>query len=64
MLSDALAETVTVPDTVAPTKGAEMDTAGAVVSMVHVKLAGVGSVLPAASVACTWKVWLPGVSAL
>ncbi len=30
---------------------------GAVVSMVHVKLAGVASVLPAGSVAVTWKVW-------
>jgi uncharacterized membrane-anchored protein len=37
---------------------------GAVVSMVQVKLAGVGSVLPAASVAWTWKVWLPTASAL
>ena len=32
---------------------------GGVVSMVQEKLAGVESVLPAASVARTWKVWLP-----
>jgi hypothetical protein len=31
---------------------------GAVVSIVHVRLAGLGSTLPAASVALTWKVWL------
>ena len=35
---------------------------GAMVSMVQVKLAGVGSVLPSESVARTWKVWLPSVS--
>ncbi len=32
---------------------------GAGVSTVQVKLAGVASVLPAASMARTWKVWLP-----
>jgi hypothetical protein len=32
---------------------------GAVVSTVQVKLAGLASVLPAASVAATWKVWDP-----
>ena len=32
---------------------------GAAVSIVQVKLAGVASVLPAASVARTWKVWEP-----
>ena len=32
---------------------------GAIVSIVHVYWAGVGSVLPAASVARTSKVWLP-----
>src|SRR2546426_8186346 len=37
---------------------------GAVVSMVQVKLAGVGSTLPAGSIARTWKVWLPAASAL
>ena len=35
-----------------------IETVGAVVSTVHVKLAGV-LVLPAASVARTWNVWLP-----
>jgi hypothetical protein len=35
---------------------------GAVKSIVHVKLAGVGSTLPAGSVARTWKVWLPAAS--
>ena len=37
---------------------------GAAVSMVQVKLAGVGSVFPAGSVARTWKVWVPLASAL
>ena len=37
---------------------------GGVVSVVQVKLAGVGSVFPAGSVARTWKVWLPLASAL
>src|SRR5438128_10472786 len=32
--------------------------------MVHVKLAGVASTLPAGSVARTWKVWRPSASAL
>ena len=32
---------------------------GATVSTVHANAAGVGSTLPAASVARTWKVWLP-----
>jgi len=36
---------------------------GAVRSTVHVELAGVESVLPAWSVARTWKVWLPPPSA-
>jgi hypothetical protein len=36
---------------------------GAVRSIVQVWLAGVASVLPAASVARAWKVWLPPVSA-
>src|SRR5215210_6804819 len=36
---------------------------GAVRSTVQVWPAGVASVLPAASVARTWKVWLPAVSA-
>ena len=35
------------------------DVFGAVVSTVHVCEAGVASVCPAASVARTWKVWLP-----
>ena len=43
---------------------AVMLVSGAVVSIVQVKLAGVGSVLPTASIARTWKVWLPVVSAL
>jgi hypothetical protein len=37
---------------------------GAVVSIVQVKLAGVESVLPAGSVAWTWKVWLPTARAV
>ena len=34
---------------------------GATVSTVQEKVAGVGSTLPAASVARTWNVWLPSV---
>ncbi len=34
---------------------------GATVSTVQVKLAGVGSVFPAPSVARTWNVWAPSV---
>jgi hypothetical protein len=34
---------------------------GAVASIVHVKLAGEGSVFPAVSTALTWNVWLPAV---
>ena len=36
-----------------------MVVSGAVMSMVHVKAAGVASTLPAVSMARTWKVWLP-----
>src|SRR5436309_14209036 len=43
---------------------AVMVVAGAVVSMVQVKLAGVGSTLPTESIARAWKVWLPAASAL
>ena len=42
---------------------AVIDVLGAVVSTVQVKLAGLESVLPAVSVARTWKVWLPSPSA-
>ena len=35
---------------------------GATLSTVHVKLAGVASALPAASVAATVNVWLPAAS--
>jgi hypothetical protein len=37
-----------------------IEVSGGVVSTVQVKLAGVGSTLPAASVAVTWKVCDPG----
>ena len=37
---------------------------GAFVSIVQVKVAGVGSVLPAGSVARTWKVWEPSARPL
>ena len=37
---------------------------GAAVSIVQVKLAGVGSTLPAASIARTEKVWEPSASEL
>ncbi len=36
-----------------------MMVSGAAVSTVQVKLAGEASALPAASMARTWKVWLP-----
>ena len=36
-----------------------MVVSGGVVSTVHEYVAGVGSVLPAASLARTWKLWLP-----
>ena len=38
---------------------AVMVVSGGVMSTTHASIAGVGSVLPAASVAPTWKVWLP-----
>ena len=41
---------------------AVMVVSGGVVSMVQVKLAGDASILPAASVARTWKVWLPAAN--
>ena len=41
---------------VEPAGPAVIVVSGAVISIVHVKLAGVGSVFPAASVACTWNV--------
>ena len=43
----------------APLIGALIDTTGRAVLIVQVKLAGVASVLPAASVAATVNVWLP-----
>ena len=48
---------------VAPAAGVFAVTVGAV-PIVQVKDAGVASVLPAASVALTWKVWLPTASPL
>jgi hypothetical protein len=49
---------------VAPWEGVSITGAGGgVLSIVHVRLAGVASVFPAASVALTWKVWLPSPSA-
>src|SRR5262249_28318049 len=44
--------------------GVLLDTVGATVSTVQVKLAGVGSTLPAGSVALTTKVWEPLVRAV
>src|SRR5438128_187381 len=67
MLSDAVPATVSglvFVVKVGPEVGVVMLTVGAVVSMLQVKLAGVGSVFPAGSVARTWKVWLPAASAL
>ena len=62
-LSDALAETVTVPLTVAPAVGAERLTVGAVVSLVWLLTVTVRAVdvvtLPAASRATARRVWLP-----
>ena len=37
---------------------------GATVSTVQLNTAGVGSGLPAGSVACTWKLWLPSAKPL
>ncbi len=60
-LSEAVAATGTDPDTVAPLAGEVTDTVGAVVSgTVTVTPALV--VLPAASYARAWMVWLPGVA--
>ncbi len=60
-LSEAVAATGTDPDTVAPLAGEVTDTVGAVVQRtVTVTLALV--VLPAASYARAWIVWLPGVA--
>src|SRR5215204_3746488 len=50
---------VAVATPVAPSAGATATTIGAAASIVQVLLAGVGSVLPAASVAYTWKVCSP-----
>ena len=41
-----------------------IDVSGAVVSIVHVKLAGVASVFPAGSVARTWNVCEPAARAV
>ena len=56
-----------LPRTCAPSAGAVSDTvggvvSGAVVSTVQVRLAGVGSVLPAGSVARTVNVWEPSAN--
>src|SRR5215210_4206616 len=51
------------PRTAAPPAGAVSEPVGAAVSTTHVCEAGVGSVLPAASVARTRNVWLPSASA-
>src|SRR5437879_13874527 len=58
-LSVALAETVTVPLTVAPAAGAVIDTVGGVVSLRTVTLtAAAVAVLPAASRATAGRVWV------
>ena len=54
-LGEALS--ATVPRRYCP--GSARPPPGAVASIVQVKEAGVGSTFPAASVARTWKVWLP-----
>src|SRR5437879_13391865 len=57
-LSVALAETVTVPETVAPAAGAVIDTVGGVVSLKTVTLtAAAVAVLPAASRATAARGW-------
>jgi hypothetical protein len=59
-LSLAAAEMVTWPVTLAPAVGAVTETlVGATVSTDQLRLAGVASVLPAASVARTWKMCAP-----
>ncbi len=59
MVAVSEAPRVTVWADVYTPPGGEAVTAGAVVSMVHVALAGVGSGLPAGSVAVTVKLWVP-----
>jgi hypothetical protein len=49
---------------VAPSAGLFDVTDGPALWIVHVELAGVASVLPAASVARTWNVWLPATRPL
>ena len=58
-LSEALAETVTVPETVAPDVGDVMLTVGAVVSETVTLIEAEVLVLLAASRATAVKVWLP-----
>src|SRR3954469_1043422 len=60
-LSLELAATATVPDTLAPLLGAVTETLGAVRSTNQV-YDWVEPVLPARSVARTWRVWLPSAS--
>ena len=67
MSSSAVALIVTLPRTCAPSAGALSETVGGVVSgtcrsTVQVRLAGLGSGLPAGSVARTVNVWEPSAS--
>src|ERR687897_3905687 len=60
LAASALPETLKeVSCNAAPLAGLSIETVGTVVSTVHSSPAGVGSVLPDASVARTWKVCLP-----
>src|SRR5437667_990090 len=64
-LSVASADTVIVPDTVAPVDGAVMETVGGVVSLKTVTLTATAvAVFPAASRATAVKVWAPLVAAV
>jgi hypothetical protein len=58
-----LKEKLALAEVVAPLGPAVIVTLGGVVSIVQVRLTGV-LVLPAASLALTWKVWEPSASAV
>ena len=60
-LSFAVALTAVVPETVTPPAGAVSAPVGFVMSTSHVYVAGVGSMLPTASIASTENVWLPSL---
>jgi len=60
---DARSKVALVEDVFAGGSAGPIEETGGVVSIVHVYEAGLASVFPAASVARTWKVWLPSARA-